>query len=83
MAPEPSSTRTTSPADKRSHSNDYYDSLHREIEERGQKGTFGNESPIKNHRTSQSLSKSVFGYEIDRTAFQKQSYLSKILNDRL
>ena len=41
------------------------------------------DSPIKDHKKSQSLSKAVFGYEIDRNAFQKESYLSKILNDRL
>lgn len=62
----------------------YYDSLNREIEHRDEiKNNSTIESPVKDHKKSQSLSKAVFGYEIDRNAFQKESYLSKILGDRL
>lgn len=49
----------------------------------GMKNSINYDSPIKTHQKSQSVSKTVFGYEIDRTAFQKQSYLSKVLSDRL
>lgn len=48
-----------------------------------QKSTVQYESPPRGQQKSQSLSKSVFGYEIDRNAFQNESYLSKILNNRL
>ncbi len=38
---------------------------------------------LQSGRNTQSVAKTVFGYDIDKTAFQKESYLSKILNDRL
>ena len=37
-------------------------------------------NPVKK---SQSLSKSVFGYDIDTDSFKRESYLSKILGDKL
>lgn len=49
-----------------------------------QKNTLQFESPPpRGYQKSHSVSKSVFGYEIDRNAFQNESYLSKILSNRL
>ena len=80
VMPAPESHRTISHT-----GSSYEDSLNREVENhRSKKSQY--DSPISSREKtprSQSLSKSVFGYEIDRQIFRKESYLSKVLGDRL
>lgn len=73
MAPEPEPKSGLSARLYNQYKPSYYDSLNRELEHQNEVKNNSSvyDSPIKTHKKSQSLSKAVFGYEIDRNAFQK------------